>query len=60
MPNDRKYNVDRQLWEIMNVVDDALEFFRDIKLALDLGEEFPTIIAFINQPFDPYKTIGKY
>jgi len=54
MPNDRQCNVDRQLLEIMNVVDDALEFFRDIKLALDLGEDFPTIIAIINPPFEPH------
>jgi hypothetical protein len=60
MPNDRKYNVDRQLLEIMNVVDDAMVFFRDIKLALILEEEFSTIIALIDPPFDPYKTIGKY
>jgi hypothetical protein len=57
MPQDRKYNVDRQLWKIMNVVDDALEFFHDIKLALELKEDFQTIIALIDPPFDPYKTI---
>jgi hypothetical protein len=44
----------------MNVVDDILEFLWDIKLALDLGEDFPTIVALINPPFDPHKTIGKY
>ena len=60
MPTDRKYNVDRQLWEIMNVVDDTLELFRDIRLFLALGEEFQTIIDFINPPFDPLQTIGKY
>jgi hypothetical protein len=60
MPTDRKYNVDRQLWEIMNVVDDTLELFRDIRLFLALGEEFQTIIDFINPPFDPLQTVGKY
>jgi hypothetical protein len=60
MPTDRKYNVDRQLWEIMNVVDDTLELFRDIRLFLALGEEFQTIIDFINPPFNPLQTIGKY
>ena len=57
MPYDREYNVDRQLWKIMNVVDDALELFQDIKLALELGEDFQTIIALIDPPFDPFKTI---
>ena len=60
MPTDRKYNVDRQLWEIMNVVDDTLELFRDIRLFLALGEEFQTIIDFINPLFDPLQTVGKY
>jgi hypothetical protein len=60
MPNDRQCNVDRQLLDIMNVVDDALEFFHDIKLALDLGEDFQTIIALINPPLDPHKTIGTH
>jgi hypothetical protein len=60
MPLDQKYNVDRQLLEIMNVVDDTLEFLRDIKLFLILGEEFQTIIDYINPPFDSLKTFGKY
>jgi hypothetical protein len=44
----------------MNVVDDTLELFRDIRLFLALGEEFQTIIDFINPPFDPLQTVGKY
>jgi hypothetical protein len=39
----------------MNEVDDILEFLWDIKLALDLGEDFPTIITLINPPFDLYR-----
>jgi hypothetical protein len=60
MPTDRNYNVDQQLLKIMYVMDDVLEFFCDIKTALDLGEDFPTITALISRPFDPFKTVGKY
>ena len=60
MPTDQKYNVDRQLLKIMNVVDDALEFFWDIRTALNLGDDFQTIIAHIKLPFDPFKTVGKH
>jgi hypothetical protein len=60
LPMDRKYNVDRQLWKIMDAVDDAIDFFWDIKLLLDLGEEWDKIIRYIDPPFDPFKTIGKY
>jgi hypothetical protein len=50
---DQKYNVDRQLLEIMNATDDALELLWDIRLFLDLGEDFQAIIAFLNPPLDP-------
>ena len=60
MPGDRKYNVDRELWKIMNATDDALEFLWDIRLALELGEDLQTIISFIKQPFDSLETLGKH
>ena len=60
LPVDQKYNVDRELRKIMEAVDDAMELFMYIRLALALGEDYPTIIAFINPPFDPLRTIGKY
>ena len=52
--------MDQELRKIKEVVDDTMELFMYIKLALALGEEFPTIIALINPPFNPLKTIEKY
>ena len=52
--------MNQELEEIKEVVDDVMELFMYIKLALALGEEFPTIIALVNPPFDPLKTLGKY
>ena len=46
--------------KITETVEDAMEFFMYIKLALALGEGFTTIITLINPPFDSLKTIGKY
>ena len=60
LPTDRKYNVDRELRKIKKAVDDAMELFIYIKLALALGEDFQTIIDFIDPPFDLFKTIRKY
>ena len=60
LPTDWKYNVDRELRKIKEVVDDAMDLFIYIKLALALGEDFQTIIDFIDPPFDLFKTIGKY
>ena len=57
---DRKYNVEKEHKKVTEAVDDAMEFFMYIKLALALGEEFPAIITLINPPFNPLKTIGKY
>ena len=57
---DQKYNMEQEFGKIKEAVDDAMELFMYIKLALALGEEFPTIIALINPPFNPLKTIGKY
>ena len=57
---DQKYNVEKEHKKITEAVEDALEFFMYIKLALALGEEFTTIITLINPPFNPLKTFGKY
>ena len=56
----RKYNVEQKHEKIKEAVDDVMELFMYIKLALALGEEFPAIITLINPPFDLLKTIGKY
>ena len=57
---DRKYNVEKEHKKITETIEDAMEFFMYIKLALDLGEEFTMIISLIDPPFDPLKTFGKY
>ena len=44
----------------METVHDTMDLFIYIKLALALGEDFPMIITFIDPPFNPFKTIGKY
>ena len=57
---DQRYNVEKEHKKGTEAVDDAMEFFMYIKLALALGEEFPAIITLNNPPFDPLKTIQKY
>ena len=57
---DRKYNVEKEHKRITETIEDIMEFFMYIKLALALGEEFTMIVTLINPPFDPLKTFGKY
>jgi hypothetical protein len=60
---DRKYNVDQELYKGLQVVDDALDWLDNIKLALALGHNFADVlhlIYLIYPPFDPLKTFGKY
>ena len=57
---DRKYNVEKEHKKITETIEDAMEFFMYIKLALDLGEEFTMIISLIDPPFDPLQMFGKY
>ena len=45
---------------ITETIEDIMEFFIYIKLALALKEDFTMIITLINPPFDPFKTFGKY
>ena len=57
---DRKYNVEKEHKRITETIEDVMEFFIYIKLALALKEDFTTIITLINPPFDPLKTFRKY
>jgi len=41
---------------IMDAADDAFEFFWDIRLFLELGEDWQDIIRYIDPPFNPLKT----
>ena len=52
MASRSKYNVEQKHEKIKEAVDNAMEFFMYIKLALALGEEFPEIITLINPPFN--------
>ena len=57
---DRKYNVEKEHKKVTETIEDVMEFFIYIKLALALKEDFTTIITLINPLFDPLKTFGKY
>jgi hypothetical protein len=57
MPFDQLYNVNNELCECLELVYEILDFLDDIRLALELQED---IIALLNPPFDPFRTIGKY
>ena len=60
---DRKYNVDQELYKGLQVVDEALDWLDNIKLALTLGHNFTDVLHLyylIYPPFDPLKTFGKH
>jgi hypothetical protein len=50
-------NVDRELFEFLEILYEILIDLRDIRKELKKGT---SITQILHPPFDPFKTIGKY
>ena len=53
----QQYNVDEELLDCLEIIYDLIDFLDDIRLALEMEKD---LIPIIHQPFNPFKTIGKY
>ena len=51
------YNMDEELLDCLEIIYDLINFFDDIRLALETEKD---LIPIIHWPFNPFKTIGKY
>ena len=51
----QQYNMDEKLLDCLEIIYDLINFLDDIRLALEKD-----LTPIIHQPFDPFKTIGKY
>ena len=56
----QQYNVDEELLDCLEIIYNLIDFFflDDIRLALEMEKK--DLILIIHQPFNPFKTIGKY
>ena len=53
----QQYNVDEELLDLLEIIYKLIDFLDDIRLALEMEKDLTPII---HQPFNPFKTIGKY
>ena len=53
----QQYNVDEELLDLLEIIYKLINFLDDIRLALEMEKDLTPII---HQPFNPFKTIGKY
>ena len=53
----QQYNVDKELLDCLEIIYNLIDFLDDIRLALETEKDLTPII---HQPFDPFKSIGKY
>ena len=53
----QQYNVDEELLDCLEIIYNLIDFLDDIRLVLETEKDLTPII---HQPFDPFKTIGKY
>ena len=56
------YNIDPEILKGLILVDDALTFIDDYKLAFLLGKDLTDVFHILHllHPFDPLQTFGKY
>ena len=53
----QQYNMDKELLDCLEIIYSLIDFLNDIRLGLEMEED---LIPIIHQPFDAFKTIGKY
>ena len=53
----QQHNVDEELLDCLEIIYDLIDFLDNIRLALETEKGLTPII---HQPFNPFKTIGKY
>ena len=53
----QQYNMDKELLDCLETIYNLIDFLDNIRLALETEKD---LILIIHQPFNPFKTIGKY
>ena len=53
----QQYNMDKELLDCLEIIYNLINFLDNLRLVLETEKD---LVPIIHQPFDPFKTIGKY